>query len=360
MQTLRSTRLIALLAISLSAACESTSAPDFGLELDAEAAAADYAAFDSVFVSPAWSGFEALGTRTPWSGGPAAAQAVAGIREARSGRQFALQLAQRLAAAAGARPSRAPVIDTYRGDTFVYDPDTGEYAVDPARTGAPANGVRFVIYEVRITGEPIVEEEIGYADLIDEGDDSEEDVALRLLVVSDDVTVLDYRTTVDLTLTSGAITVDGFLRGERGEQLDFAIEVVGTHQLEHSTLEISFDLGIDARDFSIVGSVHGVEEGAEGEGDVELVVQHRDDEVRLVMNGSEGQLDGSIHLNGQLFATVTGDAENPTILSADGDPLTPREMHVLHHIVDVVEDVFDFLEDLVDPVDEIVFLGIIL
>jgi hypothetical protein len=360
MPTIRSTRLFALLAVSLTAACESTSAPDFGLELDSEAAAADYAAFDSVFISDAWSGFEALGTRTPWGGGPAAAGAVAGIRDARSGRQFALQLAQRLASSAGGRPAHAPVIDNYRGDTFVYDPDTGEYAVDPERTGAPANGVRFVIYEVSLLGEPIVEEEIGYADLIDEGDDSEEDVALRLLVVSDDVTVLDYRTTVDLTLTSGAITVQGFLRGDRGVQLDFDIEAIGTHQLDHSTLDVSFDLRVDARDFSIVGSVHGVEEGAEGEGDVELAVQHRDDEVRLAVTGAEGELDGSVYVNDQLFATVTGDADDPTILSADGDPLTPREMFVLHHIVDVVEDVFDFLEDLVDPVDEIVFLGLIL
>jgi hypothetical protein len=360
MPTVRSTRLLALLAMSLFAACENTTAPDFGLELDTDAAAADYAAFDSVFGTPGWSGFEALGTRTPWGGGPASAQAVAGLRDARSGRQFATQLAQRLAYAAGARPATAPVIDNYRGDTFVYDPDTGEYAVDPDRTGAPANGVRFVVYEVDLMGEPIVEEEIGYADLIDEGDSSAEDVALRLLVVADDVTVLDYRTTVDLTLTSGAITVEGYLQGERGVRLDFDIEVVGTRQLDHSTLDIEFDLRVDARDFSIVGSVQGVEDGPEGEGDVDLVVQHRAQSIRLDVTGSEGEIDGSVYLNGELFATVTGDAENPTILSAEGEPLTPGQMFVLAHVVDVVEDVFDFLEDLVDPVDEIVFLGLIL
>ncbi len=358
MPTVRSTRLLALLAMSLFAACDNTTAPDFGLDLATDAAAADYAAFDSVFGTPGWSGFEALGSRTPWGGGPANASAVAGLRGARSGRQFATQLAQRLTA--GARPANAPVIDNYRGDTFVYDPDTGEYAVDPDRTGAPAKGVRFVIYEVDLFGEPIVEEEIGHADLIDEGDASAEDVALQLLVVADDITVLDYRTTVDLTLTSGAITVEGYLQGERGVRLDFDIEAVGTRQFDHSTLDIEFDLGVDARDFSIVGTVHGVEDGPEGDGDVELVVRHRTQSIRLDVSGAEGEIDGSVYLNDQLFATVRGDAENPTILSAEGEPLTAGQMFVLAHVVDVVEDVFDFLEDLVDPVDEIVFLGLIL
>ncbi len=117
---------------------------------------------------------------------------------------------------------------------------------------------------------------------------------------------------------------------------------------------------MDARDFSITGSVHGVEDGPSGEGDVDLVVQHRDDSVRLDVSGSEGEVDGSVFLNEHLFATVKGDAENPTILSADGDPLTHGETFVLLHVIDAVEDVFDFLEDLVDPVDEIVFLGLIL
>jgi hypothetical protein len=291
MPTTRNTRVFALLAVTFAAACDSTTAPDFGLQLDTDAAVADYEAFDSVFGSSGWSGFQALGTRTPWGGGPAAVSAVSGLRDAGSGRRFAVQLAQRLTAAAGTSPAGAPVIDTYRGDTFVYDPDTGEYAVDPDRTGAPANGVRFVVYEVDLIGDPIVEEEIGYADLIDEGDDSAEDVALRLVVVTDDVTVLDYRTTVDLTLTSGSITVSGFLQGDHGLRLDFDIEAVGTRTFDHSTLDVEFDLRVDARDFSIEGSVHGVEEGQDGDGDIDILVQHRTRSIRLDVSGSEGELD---------------------------------------------------------------------
>ncbi|MGE0158519.1 MAG: hypothetical protein AB7T31_03850 [Gemmatimonadales bacterium] len=361
MPTIRKIRLLSLVAsAAFAAACGESTAPDFGVALDTDAAAADYAAFDSVFATDGWAGFAALGARTPWSAAPAAIDAVAGLSRAPSGRQFAVQLARRLAAGAAGAPALAPVIDSYRGATFVYDADLGEYVVDPARTGAPSNGVRFIVYEVDLLGVPVGDEEIGHADLIDEGDDSAEDVALRLVVVTGDGTVLDYRTTVDLTLTQGAITVTGYLQGEHGLRLDFDIEAVGTQLLDHTTLDIQFDLGVDARDFRIEGSVHGIEDGPEGEGDVHLVVQHRDRSIRLEVSGSEGQVDGSVFLDDRLFATVSGDADDPTILSAEGEALTSGQIFVLLHVMDVVEDVFDFLEDLVDPVDEIVFLGLIL
>jgi hypothetical protein len=363
MLTIAQPRRLSLLAlVALAAACGETTAPDLGLQLDTDAAAADYAALDSVFASEGWAGFEALGARTPWGASPAAIDAVADLADAHTGRPFAAQLAQRLTAGVAGSPSLAPVIDTYRGSTFVYDPELDEYVVDPERTGAPANGVRFVIYEVDFLGVPIDTDEIGHADLIDEGDESAEDVALRLVVVAHDETVLDYRTTVDLTLTSGAITVEGFLQGgpDGGQRLDFDIEAVGTRFLGHSTLEVAFDLSVDARDFSIVGTVSGVEDGPEGEGDVDLVVRHGARSIRMDVSGSEGEIDGEIFLDGTLFATVSGDAESPTIRSATGEALSPGETFVLLRVVDVLEDVFDFLEDLVDPVDEIVFLGLLL
>jgi hypothetical protein len=359
------TRLCTLAALaSFAAACENTTAPDFGL--DFEAAAADYEVVDTLFASAGWAGFEALGTRTPFGASSAAIEAVASLgrsTEPGSGRGFALALAHRMRGAlvSGGRPALAPIISgTHRGSTFVYDPALDEYVVDALRTGAPATGVRFVLYEVDLTGTPVLAEEIGYADLIDEGDASAQDVALRLVVVAENVTVLDYATTLDLTLTQGTLTVGGYLQGENGLRLDFDIEAVGTHFLNYSTLDITFDLDVDARNFSITGSVSGIEEGVEGEGDVDLTVQHGNHSVRLDVSGGGGQIEGSVLVNSNLFATISGSANNPTILSATGEPLTTRQTLVLLHIVDVVEDVFDFLEDLVDPVDEIVILGIIL
>jgi hypothetical protein len=321
---------IILAFAALAAACKPGTAPDLDAILDTDASLADYDAVESLLASPDWEGFRALGGRTPFSASPGA-------------------------------PAAAPIIsETHRGATFVYDPATDQYVVDPDREGAPATGVRFVLYEVDDAGLPVVEEVVGHANLVDEGDGSAEDVALRLVVVANGRTALDYRTTLDIGLLWGELTVLGFLEGENGVRLDFDIEARGTQSPGGGTLDVTFDLGVESRGFSITGSVSGVEEGGEGEGEVELTFRHRHHTIEVDMTGASGQLDGSLLLNDELFATVGGDAESPTILSADGDPLTFDEQLVLHRVLDTIEDVFDFLEDLVDPVDELVLVGIIL
>jgi hypothetical protein len=372
MRIFRATRLAGLVALTaLAASCEPATEPEVGSDFDADAALADYEAVEEVLTATGWESFQALAGRTPFGGTPATADAVSGGALAVAalgtpsggddGRAFALLLARRLHAATAADgPLMAPIIsDTHRGATFVYDPESDDYVVDPEREGAPGTGVRFVIYDVDDAGLPIVEQEIGYADLVDEGDSSSEEVALHLTVVANEVTVLDYLTTLDGPANRGVLTVHGFLQGER-DRLDFDIEAVAATAEERTTLDIAFDLRIDARDFSVTGSVHGVEEATEGEGDVDVTVRHRSHSLRVDAHGEDGQLEASVFLNGDLFATVSGDAESPTILGASGEPLTFAQSLVLWHVIDTVEDVFDLLEDLVDPVDELVILGIIL
>ena len=99
------------------------------------------------------------------------------------------------------------------------------------------------------------------------------------------VIVLDYRASLDHNENRGALTVRGFLRGD-GVRLDFDIEAAGTDDGERETLDVAFVIGVDAR-------------------------------------SSEGMIDGTFFLNGDIFATA-------------------------------------FLEDLLDPVDELVIPGIIL
>ena len=354
-------RLASLLILAGLAACDTTTEPDPGPELDTNQALADYEAIDNAFVSAGWNGFVALGGRTPF-GGPAAVDAVAALSEAtngKGGRSFALGLAARLSGASTS-PAGAPIIsELRRGSTFVYDPEADDYRLDPERDGAPETGVRFIIYEVDSSGRPIVEEEIGHADLVDDGDGSQQDISLHLTVIVNEETILDYRTTLDENENRGALTVHGFLRGP-DVRLDFDIEAVGTHTGDRTSLDVAFDMRVDARDFSITGSVSGVEDGDEGEGDVEVTVRHRDHSLRVDVMGEAGQLDGSVFLNGDLFATITGDADEPMILGASGDTLTFGEMLVLRHVIDTIEDVFDFLEDLLDPVDELVILAFIL
>ncbi len=359
----RLSRLATIAALgTFAAACESTTGPDLETEFDTQAALADYQAMDAAFGSDGFAGFQVLDNRTPFGG--AAINVVAAMdapTAADGGRAYALNLAHRIRAAnATQSPAAAPIISqTYRGVTFVYDPVSDDYAPDLTRTGAPATGVRFILYELDAAGMPIVEQENGHADLVDEGDGSVEDVVLHLIVVQNESTVLDYRTTLDENANRGALTVHGFLQGD-GVRLDFHIEAVGTETEAQTTLVVAFELRVDARDFSITGNVSGIEEGTEGEGDIDLTVRHRTHSIRVDVTGSGGMIEGTFFLNGDIFATVSGPADNPTFLGQGGEPLTVGEGLVLHRIVDALEDVFDFLEDLLDPIDDLVIIAIIL
>lgn len=353
---------LAALAI-MAAACGPTE-PEIGAELDADAALADYETLDEVMSSPELAAFATLGGSTPFGSAPAAIDAMAQLpapTAADGGRAFAHELFRRIAATDRDRgPDAAPVISSNnRGKTFAYDVQAGEYQEDPERTGAPETGVRFVLYEPLSDGTPDVTQEVGYVDLIDEGDGSAEDIALRLLVVHTERTVLDYRTTLDHNENRGALTVRGFIQGENA-RLDFDIEAVGTEQNGQETIDLAFDMRIDARDFSIVGNVSGLEDDDDGEGEIDITVRHRDASLRVDAEGSNGELNGTFYLNGDIFATISGPEENPTFLGQSGEPLTQAEVFVLHRMADTFEDVFDFLEDLIDPVDEIVILGVIL
>ena len=366
MSTSRRIRSVALGAlVVVVAACETGTEPEVAPEFDTEAALADYAAIETALGSSAWDGFKAMSVRSPFGGTPAAIGVVAGLSApgaVGTRRAFANDLAERLTRARaggfGEGPERAPIISALsRGTTFVYDPGTDDYVPDPAREGAPETGVRFIMYAVDAAGVPMVDEEVGYADLVDEGDGSPEDIALRLTVVLTGTTVLDYRTTLDEEGEGGALTVRGFFFGD-DVRLDFDLEMAALEVGDRTTLDAAFELRVDARDFSIVGSLKGIEENDEG--DIEVTVRHRDESIRVDVSGSDGTLEGSVFVNGGVFATVSGPADDPTIVGASGAPLNWQEFLVLRQIFDTVEDVFDFLEDLVDPVDELVVLGIVL
>lgn len=365
MSTRRRGRLtMMLMAAGFAAACDAGTGPVMQTDLDTEAALADYEALQTALGSTQLVGFQALAGRTPFGGAPAAIDAVAGMtatRNAAGARAFALDLFRRIEAGGSlGEAAAAPIIsDVHRGATFVYDPALDRYVVDPDRDGAPATGVRFITYDLDRAGYPILDQERGWADLIDEGDASNQDIALRLKVVEGSATVLDYATTLDDQGDRGELTVKGWLVGD-DVRLDFDIHAVGTNDSGTQKLDLVFDLAVEARDFSVSGSVSGVEEGKDGAGSIDVSVRHRDASFRADVSGDSGVLDGTVYLNGDVFATVTGPEGDLVFQGADGHTLTWGEMLVLRHIFDSVEDVFDFLEDLVDPVDELVVLGAIL
>ena len=78
------------------------------------------------------------------------------------------------------------------------------------------------------------------------------------------------------------------------------------------------------------------------------------------MEGDGETLDGEITLNGRTFVTVSGDAQQPTLVNASGAPLTGQELLVVLSIIDTIDDVFDLVEELVEPVDNLIVLAWVL
>ena len=362
------TMALALMA-GFAAACETGTEPMDGPVFDAEAALEDYRALDTILASGAMDAFRGMAGGVAFGSfgeevelGSLVASELDLLQDP-SGPEALdafTALIARSAAGIGVQGAGNPIISSFRrGKTFVYDPSLGRYVIDQDLEGAPETGIRFILYEPGPGGKPDPEREIGYADLIDEGDGSEEEIALRLIVAEGGTTVLDYRTTVDLLATGGKVTVGGFLQGEY-DRLDFDIQVQGSAGADGSTLDVSFEMGIAERDFLISGSVHGVD-GESGEGgEIDLTVRHGTDSFAVHVSGNGDTIEGTFFLNGALFATVAGDPASPTFAGASGGELTWPEMLVLRQIFDSTEDVFDLFEDLLDPVDELVILALIL
>ena len=350
--------LVLLLGLT---ACESASAPDEPTALDAQAVLQDYAAMQRVFGSDGMAGVRALSGRTPMSraSGAQAVTQLAALDNPQSARAFTASLFREMAEARRAdAPAAIRVIaNASRGRTYVYDPSIDNYRVDPTRTGAPSNGVRFVLYAVDATDRPIPSQEIGHADLLDEGPVLGEEIVLRLVAVERGRTVLDYRTrVVQLGEGSGRLEVNGFVV-DGADRLGFTISIDGEDIGGVTALELDVSLRMESRGFAVTGTVRGVDGEDDGDGEVSLTVRHGAHTMELEVTTSSGLVDGEILLDGRRFVTLRGPQDNPTVLGPTGAPLTGTELLMVLQIVDVVDDVFDLIEDLLQPMDNLIVLG---
>jgi hypothetical protein len=233
--TVRAT--FALCVFAAGCGTDDAMGPDADARFDAQRLTADVAATERAMRPPIWTSFAALGEH--FDLGTTATAAVAGSRELLDAsdrltsvraKQIAIATAEQLmsVAAADVTPASPVIRPGALGRTYVYDASLRRYVLAPERTGASASGVRFILYAVNpVTHEPIVATEIGHADLIDEGRARATGIGLRLIVVSEGTTYLDYRVGIEGSPNSGALAVTGFLT-DGTTRLDFDIDVTGT------------------------------------------------------------------------------------------------------------------------------------
>lgn len=334
----------ALAALALGCSKDSNGPEDS--PFDPAGTSSDLTAVNASFDSPALLAFDAASNDISQTTGGSAAlalQARPTAALATGGKASAMRYAGALARsfARSPRPSlavaAAAISPDLLGTTFVYDVNLQHYAASDI-TGAPANGVRFLLYAVNpVTGvptEPLTE--VGYVDVVTT--ETSSSVAVSIVVVSGNKTYLDYSAKVTAnSASSGTVNVSGYVTNGH-DRVNFDLD---NHiSLGDSTMDLTMDyvLTVPTRGgfrIDLEGSVTTSDVTNNTTITLDLTAQGQHGTVRIT--GSESNDTGTfqVKVNGDLFATidVTAGGE-PVVTGKDGEALTADEQAAL-------EDVFD-------------------
>ena len=352
---------LAAAALMLSGCSSDPAAPI--VPFNPAGASADFDAVNTTFGSPVYTSFSTLSVLfdaalggAPLVSASAAALDVRGGGTARGLQAAAARSAERIArivprpAGAGFSASSAAIPAQFLGKTFVYS--GGSYVVS-AETGAPANGVRFLLYALDpvtlLPAVPLVP--TGYVDLMDLSSGSTK--AARVIVVSGTTTYLDYRVSATSTISSGLVAVVGFIT-DGTTKATFSLRSTLTYA---SGLTLSYSLDVPQRGLSIdlTMSASGLTPVASNIS-VLLDLRGQNGWVRLTgeFNPTGGTL--NVAINGTPFATITSTTgAAPVITGATGQPLAQDELDALQRVFDFADGSFAAFDELAAPVGK--FIG---
>ena len=346
----RSVTLLATVSVALTGCGDS--GPD--VPFNPAGTSADLEAVNAAFGSSIFASFSSLSYLFDAAyGAPLVSSSAAAMDIRASGtagmRAGAMRSAQRLAGllpAAGNKSfsaSSAAIPAGIAGKTFEY---SGGSYVAGVRTGAPANGVRFLLYAVDpvtfMPVEPLVE--TGYVDITDLSGTNTQ--SARVQVVSGGTTYIDY--TVTANNLTGRITVVGFVTdGTHQANLN-----LGASLSSAGVLTLVYGLNVPQRDISIA---------------LTLTLSGLDPQtatinISLTMSGPNGTVSLSgqftstggtltVRTGGKTFATitVTGAAE-PVITGADGLPITAEDAAALRGVFELTSEAFVSFDQMLAPV----------
>lgn len=228
----------------------------------------------------------------------------------------------------------------FRGRTYVFDPATGQYYHDPDRAGAPANGVRFILYDVDPNTDDIGATEIGYVDLMDESTDISSTV--RLVAVSGDVEHVNY--TVSQTVLIGSVRFDivGFYGNPEVDRFDFDLSLHFELDETSSTVTLDYHFDVPGQDFVMDATVVLMHDALTqtSSSTLDILFQQATRTVRMV-GGFEGDI-GSIevYVDSQLFAYIEVTMGSITVTGADGQDLTAEYAEAVQAMFDTLEEIF--------------------
>jgi len=341
------------------AACDDAAGPgsDADGPFNPVTSAADFQAVESAFDTPVFASLGAMsGSFSHINGAPALASTLldAGWDLATAGESWQLQEAGNRVAGALYSSSAAALLipESFRGRTYVYYPEQG-YHYDAERTGAPATGMRFILYEVNpVTHDPGTTE-IGYVDILDESTDAS--LVARLVVVSDGTEYMNYTVSASGLIGSVSFGVSGFIT-DGTDQVDLDLTTSFSSTFASERAEISYTIGVPTRDFDLTASLVMEFERETDLGSMTVDVQFSEGSNSVRFQGSFAiteQEAGTLEVlvNGELFATITMEGDSFSIAGPNGEALSAEHAQALRDMMDGFEVLFDdTFEDFIRPV----------
>jgi hypothetical protein len=247
-------------------------------------------------------------------------------------------------------PQRIPV--GALGITFVYNPDTNQY--EPSGlTGAPENGVRFMLYAVDpILGLPIEDPdliEVGHIDIVDSSSFPTVNIGLEA-VINSVGTVMDVAVTGQLSQTAVNIDLEGYL-SDGSDQLPFTLSLDATE----TNLSTEFDFSTAGFDVNL--ALTGVEES---DGSISFEITDGTNIVvfSLIVAGGVIQDGSGIVFGTDQIVAMSGTLDNPTLTLSNGD-LTQEDLTALQNLFEAMEGIFEFFLGTVNFALFLIILGLI-
>jgi hypothetical protein len=349
--TKRSVTLLATVCVALSGCGDS--GPD--VPFNPAGTSADIEAVNAVFGSSTFASFSSLSVLfdAAYTGSPLVSASAVAMDLRASGtagmRAAAMRSAQRLAALLPAAPhksfsaSSAVISAEVAGKTYEY---SGGSYVPTDRTGAPANGVRFLLYAVDpvtfMPVEPLVE--TGYVDITDLSGSTTR--SARVQVVSGSTTYLDY--TVTANSVTGMISVTGFV-SDGTNQANLNLRSTLTTS---GTLTLVYSLDVPQRDVSIDLTLSATGLVTEA-GTITLNLSMSGPNGTVSMSGQFTSTGGTltVRTGGREFATITVTGQGaPVITGADGLPITEEDTAALQSIFGLTAEAFVSFDGMLAPV----------
>jgi len=315
-------------------------------EFNAQGTTADMSAAQSAFQAQQVSSFAVLspGISTVLNGSAvvkSSALAVRGTNAARAARELATIVPKSGAAQAAVMA----IPQQYLGTTFVWDAGTSAYVASNL-TGAPSDGVRFLLYAVDPVllqpVEPLVE--TGYVDITDHGTMSTVDVNVK--VVEGAVVYLNYNVTAHATNSGGVVGISGF--ASDGTTLaNFDLDITLTETATSETLAYTYQVNVPSRHLTLTWtlSMTSVNQG-DFTATLDFVANGPNGNVRLTGSYGVSLQTLTIRVNGADFATVDLTGSEPVITGADGEPLSSDDEASMQAIVEFYENSGGMLDGL--------------